>query len=109
MATHKLLAGADFRQPGNAEQFGKLGVSDTLPLMAAYHALGVLLSYNPKDEESYWQERQPTLTRFEGGEKLASYQSSNQLVSHSLSTQTTAALGVTIPQSLRLRAEEVIH
>jgi putative ABC transport system substrate-binding protein len=104
-----VFAGADFLLTANAEQLGKLALIHKLPLMAAYHAPGVLLSYNVKNEESYRRAAtyvDKILKGAKAGDLPIEQPTHITLI---VDLKTAAALGVTIPQSVLLRADEVIQ
>jgi len=104
-----VLAGADFLLSANAEQLGKLALVHKLPLMAAYHAPGVLLSYNVNNEESYRRAAtyvDKILKGAKAGELPIEQPTRITLI---VDLKTAAALGVTIPQSVLLRADRVIE
>jgi putative tryptophan/tyrosine transport system substrate-binding protein len=104
-----VLVGADFRLMTNTDQLGKLALRYKLPLMASYYAPGVLLSYNVKNEESYWRAAAYVDKILKGAKAGDIPIEQPAHISLIVDLKTAAALGITIPQSVVLRADEVIR
>jgi len=104
-----VLVSSDILFQANVDQLGKLALSHQLPIMAGYHAPGVLLAYNVNNVELYRQAAiyvDKILKGAKAGE-LPIEQPNHFTLFVDLKTAKT--LGITIPQSLLLRADEVIQ
>jgi putative ABC transport system substrate-binding protein len=104
-----VLVSSDILFQANVDQLGKLALSHQLPIMAGYHAPGVLLAYNVNNVELYRQAANYVDKILKGAKagELPIEQPSHFTLFVDLKTAKT--LGVGIPQSLLLRADEVIQ
>ena len=107
--TQAVLAGTEFLFLGSAKELGDLALAHRLPLIAGYYAPGVLLAYS---FDNMWSYRRAAtyvdkiLKGAKAGDLPIEPPTHFTLV---IDLRTAKALGLTIPQSLLLRADEVIE
>jgi putative ABC transport system substrate-binding protein len=104
-----VLVGSEFLFQASVTQLGELALKYHLPLMAAYYASGVLIAYNVDNEESYRRAAGYVDKILKGAKAgdLPIEQPTN--IKLFVDLRTAKALGVTTPQSVVLRADEVIQ
>jgi len=104
-----VLVGSDILFQANVAQLGTLALSRRLPMMAGYHAPGVLMAYNVDNIELYRGAAtyvDKILKGAKAGELPFEQPSHFALI---VDLRTASALGIRVPQSLVLRADKVIE
>jgi putative ABC transport system substrate-binding protein len=104
-----VLVSADILFQANVEQLGKIALKHGLPLMAGYHAPGVLLAYNVDNVELYRRAASYVDKILKGADAGELPFEQPRHFTLFVDLKTAKALGLTIPQSLLLRADEVIQ
>jgi putative ABC transport system substrate-binding protein len=104
-----VLVGGDILFQGNMEQLGKLALGHRLPLISDIHAQGVLLAFTVNRLEMYRLAARHVDKILKGAKagEIPFEQPTHFTLSVDL--KTAKALGVSIPQSVLLRADEVIQ
>jgi len=104
-----VVVGTDILFQARVSQLGVLALKYRLPLVAGYHAPGVLIAYNVDNVELY-RRAASYVDKILKGAKAADLpieQPTN--IKLFVDLKTAKALGVTIPQPVMLRADEVIQ
>ena len=104
-----MLAGSDNLFFGGAKELGRLALKYRLPLISGFHDAGVLVTYNVDFDERYRRAAALVDKILKGanpGNLPVEEPATFKLV---VDLKTAKALGLTIPQSLVLRADEVIQ
>jgi len=104
-----VLVGSDILFQANVAQLGVLTLAHRLPMMAGYHAPGVLMAYNVDNLEQYRAAATYVDKILKGAKAgdLPFAQPSHFTLFVDL--RTASALGIRVPQSLVLRADRVIE
>lgn len=104
-----VLVGSDILFQANVAQLGMLALAHRLPMMAGYHAPGVLMAYNVDNVELYRGAATYVDKILKGAKPgdLPFAQPSHFTLF--IDFRTASALGVSEPQSLVLRADRVIQ
>jgi putative ABC transport system substrate-binding protein len=104
-----ILVGSDILFQANVAQLGMLALAHRLPMMAGYHAPGVLMAYNVDNVELYRGAAtyvDKILKGAKAGDLPFAQPSHFTLF---IDLRTASALGIRVPQSLVLRADKVIQ
>jgi putative ABC transport system substrate-binding protein len=104
-----VVAGADTLFLGGAKELGGLALRYRLPLISGFHDVGVLLAYNVDYDERYGRAAayvDKILKGAKPGDLPVEQPAKFKLI---VDLKTAKALGITLPQSLVLRADEVIQ
>jgi len=104
-----VVAGADNLFLGGAKELGGLALKYRLPLISGFHDAGVLVAYNVDYDERYGRAAalvDKILKGAKPGDLPVEQPAKFKLV---VDLKTAKALGITIPQSLLLRADEVVQ
>ena len=104
-----VVLGSDILFQANVERLGKLALSHQLPVMAGYHAPGVLLAYNVDNVELYRHAASYVDKILKGAKAGQLPFEQPRRFTLSIDLKTAKTLGVRIPQPLLLRADEVIQ
>lgn len=104
-----VVAGSDNLLVSGAKELGGLALKHRLPLVAAHYGEGVLVAYNVDYEENYRRAAvyvDKILKGTKPGDLPIEQPSKFKLI---VDLKTARALGLSIPQSLLVRADEVIQ
>jgi putative ABC transport system substrate-binding protein len=104
-----VLVGSDILFQANVAQLGMLALAHRLPMMAGYHAPGVLMAYNVDNVELY-RGAATYVDKILKGAKAGDipFAQPSQFKLY-IDLRTASALGIRVPQSLVLRADKVIQ
>jgi putative ABC transport system substrate-binding protein len=103
------VVGSDVLFQANAAQLGALALGHRLPMMAGYHAPGVLMAYNVDNVELY-RGASTYVDKILKGAKAGDlpFEQPSHFTLY-IDLRTASALGIKMPQSLLLRADKVIQ
>lgn len=104
-----VLVGTDILLLGSVKQLGGLSLKHQLPLLAGNHDVGVLVAYNVDNDESYRRAAtyvDKILKGAKPGDLPFEQPTKFSLI---IDLRTAKALGLSIPQSLLVRADEIIR
>jgi putative ABC transport system substrate-binding protein len=104
-----VMAGIDILFQTNIATLGGLALDHHLPLMAGSYGSGVLISYNVNNDESYHRAASYVDKILKGAKPGDLPIEQPNRVSLIIDLKTAKALGLAIPQSLLVRADEVIQ
>jgi putative ABC transport system substrate-binding protein len=104
-----VVVGADVLFQANVALLGALALSHRLPMMAGYHAPGVLMAYNVDNVELY-RGASTYVDKILKGAKAGDlpFEQPSHFTLY-VDLKTASALGIRMPQSLVLRADKVIQ
>ena len=104
-----VLVGTDSLLLGSVKQLGGLALKHKLPLIAGNHDVGVLVALNVDNDESYRRAATYVDKILKGAKPADLPMEQPTRFSLIIDLRTAKTLGLTIPQSLLLRADEVIQ